>query len=68
MTIKTIIRTAIASVVTAGTLIGVSACGLGGDAASGSSDDTVNIGVIYPKTGQYAQYGKLLGLRTFSWR
>ena len=59
MTIKTIIRTAIASVVTAGTLIGVSACGLGGDAASGSSDDTVNIGVIYPKTGQYAQYGKL---------
>lgn len=46
MTIKTIIRTAIASVVTAGTLIGVSACGLGGDAASGSSDDTVNIGVI----------------------
>ncbi len=46
----------------AGTIVGASACGLGGDASSSSSaasGDTVNIGVIYPKTGQYAEYGKL---------
>jgi branched-chain amino acid transport system substrate-binding protein len=48
--------------VAAGTIVGASACGLGGDASSSSSaasGDTVNIGVIYPKTGQYAEYGKL---------
>jgi len=34
----------------------LSACSSGStsSAASGSSDDAVNIGVIYPKTGQYA--------------
>lgn len=39
----------------------LSACSSGStsSAASGSSDDAVNIGVIYPKTGQYAEYGRL---------
>ena len=58
---KTLRNAAVAATVAA-TLLGVSACGLGGDAASSSSSadsDTVNIGVIYPKTGQYAEYGKL---------
>jgi branched-chain amino acid transport system substrate-binding protein len=56
------LRTVAALVVAAGTIVGASACGLGGDASSSSSaasGDTVNIGVIYPKTGQYAEYGKL---------
>ncbi|MDN6234613.1 MAG: ABC transporter substrate-binding protein, partial [Bifidobacterium crudilactis] len=56
------LRTAAALVVAAGTIVGASACGLGGDASSSSSaasGDTVNIGVIYPKTGQYAEYGKM---------
>ncbi|KAA8818817.1 ABC transporter substrate-binding protein [Bifidobacterium vespertilionis] len=47
-----------------GLLATTAACGLGGDAANaaknGTADsDTVNIGVIYPQTGQYAEYGRL---------
>ncbi|MCH4161169.1 MAG: ABC transporter substrate-binding protein [Bifidobacterium sp.] len=57
------LQTAAALVIAAGTIVSVSACGLGGDSSSSSSSsvsgDTVNIGVIYPKTGQYAEYGKL---------
>lgn len=47
----------------AGVLSSLTACGLNGDNAGNSSaaqqSGTVNIGVIYPKTGQYAEYGKL---------
>ncbi|MFT8639565.1 ABC transporter substrate-binding protein [Bifidobacterium sp.] len=57
------IRIGVASTIALGTAFAASACGLGGDSSSASSgsgtSDTVNIGVIYPKTGQYAEYGKL---------
>ena len=47
----------------AGLVLSTAACGLGGDAANASKtaadSDTVNIGVIYPETGQYAEYGRL---------
>lgn len=56
-------RIAVASLAAVGLLATVSACGLGGDnSGSGtgaSASGTVNIGVIYPKTGQYAEYGKM---------
>lgn len=54
-----ILKTAIAALASAGLLTSLAACGLGGDAASQAQGDTVNIGVIYPKTGQYAEYGKM---------
>lgn len=41
----------------AGLLAGVTACA--GNAESTAEPETVNIGVIYPKTGQYAEYGRL---------
>jgi branched-chain amino acid transport system substrate-binding protein len=63
MTINKKLRATLAAFVAAATLAGVSACGLGGSSSSGSSDNSgsgpVNIGVIYPKTGQYAEYGRL---------
>ncbi|GAA2181236.1 ABC transporter substrate-binding protein [Brooklawnia cerclae] len=45
----------------AGLSLALSACAgsSSGSDASGSADETVNIGVIYPKTGQYAEYGRL---------
>lgn len=54
-----ILKIAIAALASAGLLTSLTACGLGGDAASQAQGDTVNIGVIYPKTGQYAEYGKM---------
>lgn len=58
--------------VAAATLFGAAGCGLGGSSSSGStsgsaaasgdstlSSEVVNIGVIYPETGQYAEYGKM---------
>ena len=57
-----IIRNVLAVAATAATVGSLASCGLGGDASSSGSSsgsDTVNIGVIYPKTGQYAEYGKL---------
>ncbi|MFT8787937.1 MAG: ABC transporter substrate-binding protein [Bifidobacterium psychraerophilum] len=60
--LKRHLRSGAALIVAAGTVFGASACGLGGDSSASSSasgSDTVNIGVIYPKTGQYAEYGKL---------
>lgn len=60
--LKRHLRNGAALIVAAGTVFGASACGLGGDSSASSStsgSDTVNIGVIYPKTGQYAEYGKL---------
>ncbi|AMK57707.1 ABC transporter substrate-binding protein [Bifidobacterium angulatum] len=63
MALKSIVKKSLAVLTAAGVLTGVSACGLGGDdsgSASGSSNaDTVSIGVLYPKTGQYAEYGKM---------
>lgn len=60
--LKRHLRSGAALIVAAGTVFGASACGRGGDSSASSSasgSDTVNIGVIYPKTGQYAEYGKL---------
>ncbi len=61
MSLKSKARRFLVVLTTAGLLSSLSACGLGGDnASSGSNDsDTVNIGVLYPKTGQYAEYGKM---------
>ncbi|MFT8705412.1 ABC transporter substrate-binding protein [Bifidobacterium aquikefiricola] len=60
---KKYLRISVASAIAIGATFAISACGLGGDSSSASSNssssDTVNIGVIYPKTGQYAEYGKL---------
>ncbi|WP_022861167.1 ABC transporter substrate-binding protein [Bifidobacterium minimum] len=55
------VRGAIAAVAAVGILAGASACGLGGDSTGSASyaGGTVNIGVIYPKTGQYAEYGAM---------
>ena len=56
-----IIRNLLVGATAAATVSSLASCGLGGDASSSDSSDseTVNIGVIYPKTGQYAEYGKL---------
>lgn len=61
MSLKIKARRLLVALTTVGLLSSLSACGLGGDnASSGSNDsDTVNIGVLYPKTGQYAEYGKM---------
>ncbi len=61
MSLRIKTRRLLVALTTVGLLSGLSACGLGGDnASSGSNDsDTVNIGVLYPKTGQYAEYGKM---------
>lgn len=61
MSLKSKARRFLVVLTTAGLFSSLSACGLGGDnASSGSNDsDTVNIGVLYPKTGQYAEYGKM---------
>lgn len=55
------IITAIASITAAMTMTGaLSACGLGGDTDSSSGpEDHVTIAAIYPKTGLYAEYGKM---------
>ena len=47
---KTAIQSVLAATAASALLTGTAACGLGG---------TVNIGVLYPKTGQYAEYGRL---------
>ena len=48
------------SVVLAGALLwSLAACGNAGAASQGSSATTVNIGVLYPKTGPNAEYGRL---------
>lgn len=63
MSLKSNARKVLVVLTVAGLLSGLSACGLNGDnsgSATGSNDsDTVNIGVLYPKTGQYAEYGKM---------
>lgn len=62
MTVKSLLKKSLVALTAAGVLSGLSACGLGGDnasSASNESSDTVNIGVLYPKTGQYAEYGKM---------
>lgn len=56
--------TALISLLASAGLLGTTtACSaLGGGEASGSTtteSETVNIGVIYPKTGQYAEYGEI---------
>ncbi len=59
---KTALKSAAVGALAVSLLAGTAACGLGGDAqadASEGSGNTVNIGVIYPKTGQYAEYGRL---------
>lgn len=58
---KTAIRSVLAATAASALLTGTAACGLGGDTAdaAGAQGDTVNIGVLYPKTGQYAEYGRL---------
>ncbi|WP_339353125.1 ABC transporter substrate-binding protein [Bifidobacterium indicum] len=55
------IITATASITAAMTMTGaLSACGLGGDTDSSSGpEDHVTIAAIYPKTGLYAEYGKM---------
>ncbi|MEE8736203.1 ABC transporter substrate-binding protein [Bifidobacterium subtile] len=58
------IATLSAAIVTVlGVSLGTAGCGLGANASSGSSSTSnsspVNIGVIYPKTGQYAEYGQM---------
>ena len=55
-------RIVVSAIATTGLLLSLSACGLQGDTAGSSgasASKTVNIGVIYPKTGQEAEYGKL---------
>lgn len=61
MALKSILRKSLVALTAVGMLSSLSACGLGGDssASSDQSSDTVNIGVLYPKTGQYAEYGKM---------
>ena len=63
MTLASITKRALVVLTAAGVLSRLTACGLNGDNAGNSSaaqqSGTVNIGVIYPKTGQYAEYGKL---------
>ena len=58
---KTAIQSVLAATAASALLTGTAACGLGGDTAGAASaqGDTVNIGVLYPKTGQYAEYGRL---------
>lgn len=58
---KTAIRSVLAATAASALLTGTAACGLGGDTtgAASAQGDTVNIGVLYPKTGQYAEYGRL---------
>lgn len=59
---KTAIRSVLAATAASALLTGTAACGLGGDTAGAASaqGDTVNIGVLYPKTGQYAEYLSLI--------
>ena len=61
MALKSVLRKSLVALTAVGVLSSLSACGLGGDnaASSNQSSDTVNIGVLYPKTGQYAEYGKM---------
>lgn len=63
MSLKVTAKKALVALAAVGVLSSLSACGLGGDNANSSSasndSDTVNIGVLYPKTGQYAEYGKM---------
>ncbi|MDE5640573.1 ABC transporter substrate-binding protein [Bifidobacterium castoris] len=53
--VRTVLAASLVGALTAGT----AACGLGGDDVAEAEDNTVNIGVLYPKTGQYAEYGRL---------
>lgn len=53
---------AVAAIGAAALAFSAAGCGLNGDAsaeAEGTGGSTVYIGVLYPKTGQYAEYGKL---------
>ncbi len=61
MSLKSNAKKVLVALTAVGVLSGLSACGLGGDNSGSSSNgsDTVNIGVLYPKTGQYAEYGKM---------
>lgn len=62
MSLKATAKKALVALTAVGVLSSLSACGLGGDnanSASSNDSDTVNIGVLYPKTGQYAEYGKM---------
>lgn len=56
------LRVSLAALVASTLLTGTAACGLGGDNSAqtaNADEEVVNIGVIYPKTGQYAEYGRL---------
>lgn len=60
--IRNIVRLATAGVASIALVSTTAACGLNGDTSSdaeAASEDIVYIGVIYPKTGQYAEYGRL---------
>ena len=54
------IRAMVALMITMAMAGALSACGLGGDkGSSAGSSDHVTIAAIYPKTGLYAEYGKM---------
>ena len=54
------IRAMVALMITMAMAGALSACGLGGDkGSSAQSSDHVTIAAIYPKTGLYAEYGKM---------
>ena len=54
------IRAMVALMTTMAMAGALSACGLGGDkGSSAGSSDHVTIAAIYPKTGLYAEYGKM---------
>ena len=54
------IRAMVALMITMAMAGALSACGLGGDkGSSAESSDHVTIAAIYPKTGLYAEYGKM---------
>ena len=54
------IRAIVALMITMAMAGALSACGLGGDkGSSAGSSDHVTIAAIYPKTGLYAEYGKM---------
>ena len=54
------IRAMVALMITMAMAGALSACGLGGDkGSSAGSSDHVTVAAIYPKTGLYAEYGKM---------
>ncbi|KFI59804.1 ABC transporter substrate-binding protein [Bifidobacterium cuniculi] len=60
-TIHRFLKTFAAAATATALIAGTAACGLDGDdgTADAADADVVNIGVLYPKTGQYAEYGRL---------